>query len=363
MSAKRLLPLVLAALLLTGCAGQETGASENIYTPQRQTGASAANYTTMALTPMDISKDSELSLTPGYDVTVELRTDQDLVFAEYLVSRGEAVAQGQALARLTSNASQADVVEAELALERARERQARTMEALETALEDTKKRTDLSEEALEIQVELAELSIQEQQVLDDRELESLQQAVSEAEARLEDVYYYAPFDGVVSALTSYSAGIRLESGSALMSLHRADSLILVGTTSTDNFQFGMAVTVEYGKANRRKTVQGRVVATDRVLGSYFPQNGSVYIRLDDDTLTAEDLENPKALVHIVQLKDQMLVPKSAVETENGNYYVNILEGDTVQKRYILRGVTVGSVGDFQVQVLAGLEFGQLLVLN
>ena len=363
MSAKRMVPLVLAALLLTGCGGLETAGSENIYTPQRQTGASAANYTTLTLAPGDISKDSELSLTPGYDVTLEIRTQEDLVFAEYLVGRGESVSQGQALARLESEASQADVLASELALERAQERQARTMEALETVLEETKDRTDLSGEALELQIALAELAIQEQQAQDARELVRLRQALEDARARLEDVYYYAPFDGVVSTLTSYSAGSRLDSGSALLTLHKADSLILVGTSNTDNFQFGMTVTVEYGKANRRKTVQGRVVATDRVLGDYFPQSGSIYIKLDDHTLTADDLENPLARVHTIQLKDQMIVPKSAVQTENGEYYVNILEGDTVQKRYILRGVTVGSVGDFQVQVLAGLQYGQLLVLN
>ena len=363
MSAKRMMPLVLAALLLTGCGSPQTAGSQNIYTPRQQSGATVANYTTLTLVPGDISKDSELSLTPGYDVTVELRTQQNLVFAEYLVGRGESVTQGQPLARLQSEASQADVLEAELALERARERQERTMETLQAALEETMARTDLSDEALELQIALAELSIQEQQVRDEGELARLRQALEEAQERMEDVYYYAPFDGVVSTLTSYSAGSRLESGSLLLSLHKADSLILVGTTNTDNFQFGMTVTVEYGKANRRKTVQGRVVATDRVLGDYFPQNGSVYIKLEDNTLLADDLENPTARVHTIQLKDQMIIPKSAVQTENGEYYVYILEGDTVQKRYILRGVTVGSVGEFQVQVLAGLEYGQLLVLN
>jgi hypothetical protein len=58
-----------------------------------------------------------------------------------------------------------------------------------------------------------------------------------------------------------------------------------------------------------------------------------------------------------------VVPKSAVSSENGAYYVNVLEGDTVQKRYILRGITGGSVGDYKVQVLAGLTVGQTIVLD
>ena len=352
-AAKRDWPAALAlALLLTGCGRMQSAGSENIYTPPAETGVKTANYHTMELAPADVTKVSSLNVDPVYDVSVAVKTQEPLIFGEYLVSRGDRVQAGDPLARFSRNASQADAEEARLALQRAQETYDADVARLEAACAASQGTAQA----------LARLDLEEYQLQGDQRLAELTRALEDARARLEDVYYYAPFDAVVREQTSYSPGAKLPAGSGLVTLCKTDSLVLTATSNTDFFQYNMPVTVEYGKVNSRKTVTGRVVATDRVLTDQ-PAMAAVYIALDDRTLTAEELEKPTAYVTTVQLKQAMVVPKSAVETENGESYVNILQGDTVQPRYITKGITGGSVGEFQVQVLAGLEYGQLIVLD
>ena len=363
MSAKRLLPLIIcAALFLQGCGAAQTSESPNLYVPE-ETGDAGANYRTLVLEPEDIYKDSTLSLSPVYDVTMEIAADEPLILAEYLVGRNDRVTAGEPLVRLTRDVSQADVLQAELALQRAEKQQARQMQQLEDALEGTRRRTDLSEAARTAQEALDQLAIEEQQLLDQRESEALTQAIADAEVLMEDVYYYAPFDGIVGSVANFGPGEKINAGTVMMTLNKADSLLLVGNSGTDFFQYGMEVTVEYGGAKSKTSTSGRVVATDRVLSEYLPHSENIYIRLEDSSIPAEKLDRASATVHTLQLKDQMLVPRSAVKAENGAYYVSILEGDTVQKRYILPGVTVGNVGEYRIQVLSGLSFGQQVILD
>ena len=357
---KKLLPALGLLLLLTACS-EPAAQSDNLNLTLGES-TTAANYKTLILQPTDVQKESQLTVEPTYDTSVALQTDEELTFVEYLVSRDAQVEAGTPLVRLTRGAGEADVLEAQLALRRHEEE---TQATLADLLE---KKTLASEAAADgtplsqARAELAALEY-EQAVTESRQKTAeLTQALEEASAAREDVILTAPFDAVITSMTGLSTGAKLSEGTELMTLAKRDSLVLTGTSNTDFFQYGMSVRVEYGKVNSRKSVTGRVVATDRVLTD-LPGQAAVYIVLDDDSLTADDLEKPTAYVTTQQLKNAMTVPKSAITTVNGKSCVNVLFGDTVQTRYVIKGITVGSVGDYQVQILAGLEYGWEIVLD
>ena len=108
-----------------------------------------------------------------------------------------------------------------------------------------------------------------------------------------------------------------------------------------------------------RAVPARVVSTSTLLG----QDGQKIWILLDEPMEEDALTKPSAQAEIVQIQGALTVPRSAIESENGSAYVQILVDGVAHKRYIIRGINVGTAGEGHVVVLSGLEAGQLVITN
>lgn len=351
--------LTLAAAL-TGCAAgtaqEQQAAAETILT-----GAAAdkaKSYETYEAVPGDIIKSGSLTLNVVYTQQQTLCAPENgLELETLLVGRGEQLAEGEAIATFRRDTSAADLAEAELALSHAQasltEQLTNLQEAIETA--SPYQGTELGN----CQYELAQLAYDRAAYLGQRQIAQLQENLTRAQEAYEVVTLKAPYDCIVDSVAYLYDQQKVGTSTVIVEVSRLSSMALLGTTASNNFQYGNEIMVEYGRKDRRVTAPARVVSTSTLLQQDKEQ---IWVMLDEPVAEAQ-LTKPTAQTEFVQIRDALTVPRTAIESENGSNYVQILVDGVAHKRYIIRGVTVGSVGENHVVVLAGLELGQLVITN
>ncbi len=351
----RITALILAAaamISLSGCSSSDAGTAMLTQNAEAKT----ANYRTAVAKEGDLIKTSELSLEPTYYLGQSIYCPESgLYFDGFSVSRGQLVKEGELIATFTRKGSEADLESAKLALQRAEEEYEKTVDELTSELTAARAKGS-------VYAELAQLELEQYEYNQQVEIEQLRSSVADAEHGFENEYIYAPFDCVIHSLGSFDKGVEVAAGKEIAELKMADSLVLFSSTTAKNFLYNMNVTVEYGRRDERQTVTARVVANDAVLPDGVAGSGHTYFKLDAD-LTEDELNKPSASVTTVQAQSALLVPRGAVEVEDGNYYVSVLDGDMVKKRYVIRGITGGTVGENCTVILAGVESGQTVILN
>lgn len=347
--------IILAAAAMVSFSGCGSSDNETALLTQ-DAEAKTANYRTAVAEEGDLIKTSELSLEPTYYLGQTIYCPESgLYFDGFSVSRGQLVKEGELIATFTRKGSEADLESAKLALQRAEEEYEKNVGELQTEI-------TVAQAKGSVYAELARLELEQYEYNQTVEIEKLRNAVAEAEHGFENEYIYAPFDCVVHSLGSFDKGAEVDYGKELAELKQADSLVLYSSTTAKNFLYNMDVTVEYGRRDERQTVTARVVANDAVLPDGVEGSGHTYFKLDAD-LTEDELNKPTASVTTVQAQNALLVPRGAVEVEDGRYYVSVLEGDMVKKRFVIRGITGGTVGESCTVILAGIKSGQTVILN
>ncbi|MBE6991955.1 MAG: efflux RND transporter periplasmic adaptor subunit [Ruminococcaceae bacterium] len=351
----RITAIFLAAAAMASFSGCGSKESETAMLTQNAE-AKTANYRTAVAEEGNLIKTSELSLEPKYYLGQTIYCPESgLYFDSFSVSRGQFVKKGELIATFTRKGSVADLEESYLAVLRAHDEYVETQEKLEQKWVEARSKGAIYEE-------LAELELEQYRYNQTVKINALDKAYMEAQAAFEPEYIYAPFDCIVHSLGSFDTGSEVDKGKEIAELKQADSLVLFSSTTAKNFLYNMDVTVEYGRRDERKTVTARVVATDAVLPDGVAGSGHTYFKLDGD-ITEDELNKPSASVTTVQAQDALLVPRGAVEVEDGSYYVSVLEGDMVKKRYVIRGITGGTVGESATVILAGIKSGQTVILN
>lgn len=344
----------LAFLVLCGCTADVTSGS-SILSGEFQT-TKTANYKTAVADYGDLVKTSTLTLEPRYLMSETLRYNgwSEVFFGEFNVSNNQQVKEGDLLVTFTKKGSEAELEGCRLAYERAVE----SFQKTSAELLDAAQAPGLSG----IEAQLLMLDYEQYVLNETQEIAELEAQYDDAKAAFEDEYLYAPYDGVVSSFAVMSEGAPVASDKDLLTIKKSGSMLMVGKTSTSNFLYNMTVTVEYGKSDNRKTVTGRVVSTDKVMPEGSIKTEEIYVKLDE-SIPDSELTKAQMTVVTVQAKDALLVPRAALTIEEGRYYVSILNGDMVQKRYVLRGILGGTIGEQSAVILSGLEAGQTVILD
>ncbi|NLY52377.1 MAG: efflux RND transporter periplasmic adaptor subunit [Firmicutes bacterium] len=92
-------------------------------------------------------------------------------------------------------------------------------------------------------------------------------------------------------------------------------------------------------------------------GSTLDNQPVVHIRLEDPAIDLEFDSLVRVVILLEEAEDALLVPKSVVRNYMGRKFVRVLEGDS--RREV--DVVVGIEGDTHVQILKGLEEGQIVI--
>lgn len=339
-------------LILGGCGEQASQDGETILTGAAA--EKAKSYETYEVTPGDVVKSGTMSLTVTYTNKQALCAPDDDLYLDEILVKGKAVLKkGDPIAAFHRESSEAELRQAELNLERLKTERDERLEDLEEALDNAWAYSGGA------QAELAQLEYDRAVYNYQRQIDLLQEEVDDQKAAFEPVMLLAPYDCVVDSYPYLYSQQKVDSSTVVANISDSSSLALVGENFINNFQYGNQVEVEYGKKNDRKTIKGKVVSTSVLLGDDKQQ---IWI-VPEEPITEKELEKPTAKAEIFQIKDALTVPRSAIEMENGNSYVQILIDGVTHKRYIIRGVTVGSTDDRSVVVLSGLEVGQQVIIG
>ena len=372
--AMRLAAVLLAALLaagaLTACAGGEAAQGPLLLTAA---GEQAANERTVRVERGTLVQEfrASASVQSVREVTVYLEAE-DAQFVEHRVQNGQRVEAGDVLSVFRKRSDNVRLAEIEVEL------QGLAAEREDGLYDRDKADEDLREQLYELEIlpsdektyrvyvqgqvlqaQLARSALEREQFLlrlEERE-RKLSAEREEILAGERDLTVIAPVSGVVTGLQTLSPGENCEAGRALLRVYAPERYLLrAGEGILGELRVGQAVTIEYGPADERKTAPGVVVSAQSLLPPDLDAGGAAVAVQED--IPAADLVNPSVVSQEKLLEDALLLPRTAVGSENGQSYVLLRKDGSPRKRF----VQVGPQSNDQVVILDGVTEGQEVVL-
>jgi HlyD family secretion protein len=192
------------------------------------------------------------------------------------------------------------------------------------------------------------------------QLEQAELALEEAKQQLEDARIVAPFDGLVTSVTTIASG---PSGSAAIELtdigqYHVD--VLVDETEIGQIEAGQQARITFD-ALPDETVTGQV---ERIDPAGTVSNGVVTykVRIDLDPTDAPLRTDMTANVQVIldTHTDILAVPGTAIRSDEQGYYVNVAgENGTARRVAVTTGYTDGEL----TEVSGDLEDGQTVYIS
>ena len=283
-------------------------------------------------------------------------------FVRYAAIRGAEVKQGDVLAVVQGNVSQAEVEQARLALLRAREDYAEQTRLNDQALSDQQKAltnvTDEKERArAQLLLEQRRLSSEQYVLATERSLRQLEKAYEELSDDDREIEITAPVDGIVKTTPDYTVGDIVQPDTILATLYDTSEALLGITSRWGTPPYGASVWVQLGNGASATQHTGTVVGADNMLSS-LDKTGGTYVRLDDGT-------QPKAgqqvtlYFDLFAMEHVLLIDQKALHSDGSKRYVYLLKDGVRQKQY----VTVAFVNSTEAWILDGLAAGDVVTLQ
>lgn len=324
----------------------------------------SVNYRTEQVRRDDFVKTTTMAATIEYPRRQTLFIEEgNARFVENLVNRGDSVKAGDPLVRYERMESEAEYQEMVLAAQRLeeqiqKERESATLE-IQRAQRESSTLTGSEAELKKIEIEKMKLQMERDQYAHQAELEDLNRQIEKMAERMEQEVLVAPFDGVVGQLSTKSEGDTIWECEVLVELYSEEEVLLEIPDTTGQLRVGMPVTVEVGRNDKKVSYSGKVVMADNAL-PYMVRSGVAYVQLQEQP--EEEWDSMKAInvvSEVMRLEDVLVVNRRAFTMEKGNQTALILNGDMVQKRYVLTDYNNG----VDALILMGLEEGQTLILE
>jgi len=250
-------------------------------------------------------------------------------------------------------------------------------------------RTELDRELLRLAVEEAEAAHKEiqQEVqfktvsqkaemrITEISLKLEKERVDRSSSDLEKFILRTPMDGMVVILSmprpggdqvTYAVGDRLNPGTTFARVIDRSSMQVEGfinQAESSLFRVGQEAVIRLD-AYPGATYKGRVYSIGALAAAtgrsqYYVRGIPIQVQIENaDKLVIPDLSG-SADVLISREVNVVIVPSSAVKMENGAAYLQVSNGQRIEKRK----VTLGGSNGIQVAVLEGLNEGESVVLN
>lgn len=359
---KRIFALCIAALLML-LAGCTAAVSDNDSVNGELTEASLEKKTTYRLhiaEPQRVGREVEMSANPAYFLQKSIRTDKEYMLVELCVDKNDKVTSGQLLAILQGTGSVVDAQQKRLE-KNAYAANAAEMETyyagLLSAARALPNDTETEKEIRRLNIEYASAEYELYKLQTSNMINIMEQEIAAMEANAGEVYIYAPTDGTVRTMnTKFKEGDLIPAGTELYVINDADSQCIYGLSGSGAFVYGREVEVELGKGDNKQIYIGKVVSSPEVQpGEYY--NTDIYIKLDEE-INFRTTDGKAAMSYTV-LDNVIAVPSNAISVQDGIASLQILEGENVRTRSIVRGPAAGGT----VTVLQGLELGDQVVVS
>ncbi len=355
--------LVLVLLLAAGCAAKPMEAVDmSALLADSGIAEKKTTYQTVTVEKQDMYRTLSITGDVTYRLVRPVRTgSSQLILKEILVERNQEVKNGDPVAVLQGIGSASDIRQRELEIQAQRANMEERLAWYEEQIEkirDQSAYTKVRREIRDKQAESMETDRDLYALQTSTRLKTLETALEEMKAAVGEIILYAPVDGFVRSVNSrYKAGDTIPAGTELCSINGTDSILLMGSSSSGCYVYGRELAVAVGRGDRVKHVTGTIVSSPEVVPSRY-RSSNIFVRVDPSALTGKSTQSAME-VNCLILRDALVIPKSAMTSEEGIYYVTILEGDTPKKRPVLRGPTTGTV----VAILQGLKEGDRVVVS
>ena len=361
---KLLLVPLLAGLLLSasGCAsagGAERGEAKIIQTNGL---GKSTTYRLQSVEPAELSREAGLSVSVSWRLERSVRTEgAEKRIKTVCVKRGQYVEAGEPIFILQGLGSQADVELKQLEISAFESGREETLAAYQSRIEDAEAMTAYSrsqEQRRSLQVEYAQLEYRKYELQSENTLESLRTQLRQLEEAAGETVLVSPVAGTVSNMNlRYNVGDMVPGGTELCTVKSEEGLRFYGESNNGCFVYGREITLEMNRGNKHLSCPGRVVCSPEVAAGIGGPN-AILMEFD---VKEEDLlaTTGEAQVTFTILEDAFVVPKNCISSREGNTVLNLLIGDTVCARNVVRGPTAGG----SVAILQGLREGDQVVIS
>ena len=359
----KVLLLSLTIALAAGCAAKQAEPVD-MSTLLADSGIAEkkTTYQTVTVEKQDMYRTLNITGDVTYRLVRPVRTgNSQLELKEILVERNQQVKEGDPVAVLQGSGSASDIRQRELEIQALRANMEERLAWYEEQIEKTRDQaayTKVRREIREKQAESLEIDRDLYALQTENRLKSMETSLEEMKAAAGEIVLYAPLDGFIRSVNSrYKIGDILPAGTEICSINGTDSILLMGSSASGCYVYGRELSVTVGRGDRAKSVTGTIVSSPEVV-PYRYRSSNIFVRVDPSALTGKSTQSAME-VNCLILRDALVVPKNAVTSEEGIYYVTILEGDTPKKRPVLRGPATGT----GVVILQGLKEGDQVVVS
>ncbi|MFA4817883.1 MAG: efflux RND transporter periplasmic adaptor subunit [Parcubacteria group bacterium] len=189
-------------------------------------------------------------------------------------------------------------------------------------------------------------------------VEQKKNTLADAKKNLSDYYIRAPFDGIVTSL-SVSSGDSVSRSDILASVITKNIQAKVSLNEVDAVRVKIGDMAELSfDALPDLKVSGKVIKIDTI--GTLSQGVATYnaeISLDSQPELLKPGMNVSASIITDVKEGAVIVPASAVKTENNKSYVEILKNGAAERKT----VEIGSSNDTQTEILNGLSAGDKVI--
>ena len=353
------------AMFAAGCSQKQENSGdfkESFLTPEK------TNYKTVKVQMGGYERVRTGTANAIFPLQFELRWEEDgTYYQQAAVTVGQTVKEGDPLVYFRRDEDRIALETLKLQLKRKREshaaEDARRLAAIAAAQEN---RNTLQEQgATAYELETARLNGEKLQVeyeqflyTSGKELARLEEQLTEMEQAAQRNVLLAPHDGVIDSVTKLQTGDKVTPGQVLITMHATDKVLLKAERSSENLRYNTDVIIRIGNIDSPSIYTGKVIVAANILPTGVSQDMTL-IEVDQE-IAEKDLKKVIKYEGTVEaLSNVLVVDQRAVQREEGKFYVRILDGDTVQKRY----VAAVKVNAEKVWILDGLSEGQLLIVD
>lgn len=287
------------------------------------------------------------------------------------VEKGDTVKKGDLLAQLSLGDLKDQIEEQnyQIQLEQIRLSQAEANykfsdEQLRLLLEQNQ----AEKESLEAQRESLKQSYQTQRSRIEKSLEIKRKKLNELNTSLANRQIIAPMDGVVTYVYSGLSGSLSKEGEKVIVISDMNSSVFVVKGSdTQLFQIGQQVEIVSGE----KTFSAKRV-DPTALNLQEPEedlslseeerlkNAQAYFQLEQPDPTLKEGNSGRITLVLEEKKDTLFILEDAVKSVNGQTVVYYLDDNGLRA---MKEVTVGMEADGQVEILEGLNEGDIVIVE
>ncbi len=374
-SSKRMIAVLLAVLcfltLLAGCASGDTRGPGMYADVSASSSGSRMQLVeaTIGSLSRNISGEGVVLYPDEEQITFAPFAGKTLV--EVYVKNGDSVQPGDLLAEFEAVYSEADLESLRSNLEITKKQFEIQRNSLSNLVSDAEQNLANAKKAkasgmgsandvrrAQLRLESAQIDLDGLDATEANAIKPIEEAIADFEADIANTKLIAERAGIIDDVAYYSAGTLVTPDMVLCTIYSPDVFWLGTSSDTVNtMRYNQPVTITVTKES--KEYHGRIVASPNILGGV---SGRV-------TILPEDIESDRAATFTDRMKritvlaprfsldNVLIVPISAVGNEEGSRFVYIYEDGVVGKRY----VTVGMQDASNIQILDGLEPGQIVV--